>query len=61
MVDNIQELRTQMKKIKEEIFQLRLDNEQKKLKNTSLLRKKKDELARILTAIRHMTLTKTNI
>lgn len=39
---------------RKELFNLRLDNSQRKLKNTSSLMTKRKEIARILTKIREM-------
>lgn len=55
--DSKKELRSQVKKLRDELFQLQLDHEQRKLKNTSLLKVKRKEIARFLTTLRVMELT----
>ncbi len=50
----IEELRVQLAKLQEEHIQLKLDNEQRKLKNTSSLTTKRKEIARLLTAMRQV-------
>ena len=47
-----QELQTMVQDARKELFNLRLDNSQRKLKNTSSLSFKRKEIARILTKIR---------
>lgn len=49
---NLEELRKEMVSIQTEIVKLKRELWQKKLKNTSALKVKKDDLARVLTAIR---------
>ncbi len=45
------ELAQLIKEAKEALFTLRLDNETKKLKNTSSITLKRKEIARLLTAV----------
>lgn len=47
-----QELQAMLEVARKELFNLRLDNSQRKLKNTSSLTTKRKEIARILTKIR---------
>lgn len=47
-----EELKTLLSDARKELFNLRLDNLQRKLKNTSSLTTKRKEIARILTKIR---------
>ena len=47
-----EELKTLLGDARKELFNLRLDNLQRKLKNTSSLTIKRKEIARILTKIR---------
>lgn len=47
-----EELKTLLSDARKELFNLRLDNSQRKLKNTSSLTIKRKEIARILTKIR---------
>lgn len=49
-----QELATMLMDARKELFNLRLDNSQRKLKNTSSLTMKRKEIARILTKIREI-------
>ncbi|HSW88946.1 MAG TPA: 50S ribosomal protein L29 [Candidatus Saccharimonadales bacterium] len=49
-----QELATMIADGRKELFNLRLDNSQRKLKNTSSLTMKRKEIARILTKIREI-------
>ncbi len=46
------ELKTIYKEIKDEIFKLRQDHALKKLKNTSILSKKRKEISVVLTYLR---------
>ena len=55
--NNIVELREQIKKTQEELFQLRLEHSQGKLKNTSVLPLKRKEIAKLLTTLRAIELT----
>jgi len=48
---NIDELKSLLKKRKDDLFQLKLDNSQNKLKNTRLLFLTRQEIACILTLI----------
>lgn len=48
----IEELKNILKITKEEIFKLKLENFQKKLKNTSSISVKRKDLAKILTILR---------
>jgi len=50
------ELITLLKKKREELAKLRLDNSQKKLKNTRLLFSYRKDVAKILTLLREMEL-----
>lgn len=54
--NKLSELRDQMKALREEVFNLKLDNAQRKLKNTTSLTLKRKELARLLTAARQLEL-----
>ena len=49
---NKNELQKMLEDARREFFNLRLDNSQRKLKNTSSLTTKRKEIARILTKIR---------
>jgi ribosomal protein L29 len=51
------ELKEQIKKAKTELFNLEMDQAQRKLKNTSSLTLKRKEIARLLTAVRLVELT----
>lgn len=53
----LSEIRAQVIKLKEELFSLQLDHEQRKVKNTSLLSVKRKEIARLFTTLRIMELT----
>ena len=48
------ELKTMLASARRELFNLRLDNSQRKLKNTSSLTTKRKEIARILSKIREI-------
>ncbi|MGH7246310.1 MAG: 50S ribosomal protein L29 [Candidatus Levyibacteriota bacterium] len=50
------ELQTMLKNARKELFSLRLDNEQRKLKNTSSLSIKRKEIARMLTNMKERML-----
>jgi ribosomal protein L29 len=56
-VSKVSDLAGQVKALRQELFTLKLDNVQKKLKNTTSLTLKRKELARLLTAMREVTLT----
>ena len=49
---SINELRLLLKQVKEELFSLRLEKVQKKLKNTSSIFQKRKNIARILTILK---------
>jgi len=51
---NKNELQKILVDVRRELFQLRLDNSQRKLNNTSLLTTKRKEIARVLTKIREI-------
>jgi ribosomal protein L29 len=53
----LSDLTVQAKALRDEVATLRLDNNQKKLKNTTSLTLKRKELARLLTAMREVELT----
>jgi ribosomal protein L29 len=53
-VGKAEELRAQVIKAREELAGLVMDNIQHKLKNTSSLRTKRDQIARLLTALRQV-------
>lgn len=55
-VNTVGELKNQIKKSKEALFEITLDQEQRKLKNTSQLSHKRKEIARLLTALRILEL-----
>ncbi len=55
-VNTTVELKNQIKKLKEELFQLQLDHQQRKLKNTSSLGLKRKEIASLLTTLRALEL-----
>lgn len=46
------ELRTIYKEVKDELFKLKQEHSLKKLKNTSIISKKKKDISRILTYLR---------
>lgn len=48
---SIQELQNLLKEVKDELFRLKLEKEQNKLKNTRLIFLKRKDIARILTVI----------
>jgi large subunit ribosomal protein L29 len=50
----IEELKTMLADARKDLFNLRLDNSQRKLKNTSSLTAKRKEIARVLTKIREI-------
>jgi ribosomal protein L29 len=49
-----QELKKMLDDVRRELFNLRLDNSQRKLKNTSSLTAKRKEIAQIFTKIREI-------
>jgi large subunit ribosomal protein L29 len=49
-----EELKTMLADARKDLFNLRLDNSQRKLKNTSSLTAKRKEIARVLTKIREI-------
>lgn len=49
---SINELRLLLQQVKEELFSLRLEKVQKKLKNTSSIFQKRKDIARILTILK---------
>lgn len=48
----------QVQVIEDELFQLMLDNKRNKLKNTTAIARKRDEIARLLTKMREKELQK---
>lgn len=48
-----EELRTMMRELESEIVKLKKDMIEKKLKNTNLIRGRKDDLARVKTELAH--------
>jgi ribosomal protein L29 len=54
---NQSELRSQIRKLQEELFNMKLEHAQGKLKNTSSLTFKRKEIARLFTSLRTIELT----
>ena len=54
------ELTVRVKELREEIAKLSMEHAKRQLKQTSLLRTKKDELARVLTSLNMVKLTDKN-
>jgi large subunit ribosomal protein L29 len=54
----IDELRKSLRDAREELYTLRLDKVQFKLKNTSSLRVKRDDIARLQTVLKQKEVTK---
>lgn len=50
------EIRAQVKKLREELFEIKMEAMQMKLKNTSLITAKRKEIARLLTTLRRAEL-----
>lgn len=59
-IKTVPELRTLVKNIHEDLFALRIEASQMKLKNTSSLAKKRKEIAQILTVLREKELLDEN-
>jgi len=57
-INNASELQSQIRKLQEELFALKLDHSQGKLKNTSSLTFKRKEIARLFTSLRTIQITK---
>lgn len=57
----IPELKTALREAREEIFSLKLQKAQKKLKNVRLLFEKRKDIARIQTILREKELENANI
>lgn len=51
---SIVELKTDTEKLREEVARLRFDLSLNKLKNTNMIKKKRRDLARVLTRIRQL-------
>lgn len=58
---SVNELRLLLKQVKEELFSLRLEKVQKKLKNTSSIFQKRKDIARILTILKEKEFKHENI
>jgi len=56
--DTLGELKKQIEKLRGELLTIRLEQAQSKLKNTSSLTLKRKEIARLLTTLRILELTK---
>lgn len=56
-VKTIDELKNLLKQVREELFNLKIENSRKKLKNTSLIYQKRKDKARILTTLREKELS----